>query len=198
MKIETKKVKLSDIKPNPDNPRTITKGKMENLVKSLRSFPEMLELREIIVDENMMILGGNMRFHALEGAGDKETIVKIVTGLTDEQKREFIIKDNAGFGEWDFDQLANEWSDLPLVEWGVGMSKDWGNDGTGGGDEEKQKIRNDCENGILVCIGFCDILVHPKMKEFDILYSFFGSKYDYDQDKKDKMLNAICEEVKTW
>ena len=98
---------------------------MERLVKSLQDFPEMLELREIIVDENNTILGGNMRYRALKQIGEKECIAKIVTGLTLEQKREFIIKDNGNMGEWDMDALANLWSDLPLVECGVDLPEEW-------------------------------------------------------------------------
>ena len=125
MEIITKKLKLSQIKLNPDNPRRIGKTEMERLVKSLQDFPEMLELREIIVDENNIILGGNMRYRALKQIGEKECIAKIVTGLTLDQKREFIIKDNSNFGSYDMDALANLWSDLPLVEWGVDLPEDW-------------------------------------------------------------------------
>lgn len=127
MEITTKKLKLSQIKLNPDNPRRIGKVEMERLVKSLQDFPEMMELREIIVDENNTILGGNMRYRALKQIGEKECIAKIVTGLTVDQKREFIIKDNAAFGQYDMDALANLWSDLPLAEWGVdGLPEGWG------------------------------------------------------------------------
>ena len=125
MEITTKKLKLSQIKLNPDNPRRIGKVEMERLVKSLQDFPEMMELREIIVDENNTILGGNMRYRALKQIGEKECIAKIVTGLTVDQKREFIIKDNSAFGEWDMDLLSSSWSDLPLVEWGVDLPEDW-------------------------------------------------------------------------
>jgi len=126
MEITTKKLKLSQIKPNPTNPRKNGKVEMERLVKSLQDFPEMMELREIIVDENNIILGGNMRYRALKQIGEKECIAKIVTGLTVDQKREFIIKDNSAFGQYDMDALANLWSDLPLVEWGVDLPEDWG------------------------------------------------------------------------
>lgn len=126
MNVTIEKIKLSEIKINPDNPRQISEKQMERLVKSLQEFPEMMELREIVVDENMMILGGNMRYLALKEAGEQECIAKIVSGLTDEQKREFIVKDNAQFGEWDLDALGNAWDDLPLAEWGVDIPKSWG------------------------------------------------------------------------
>ena len=125
MEIEVKIVKLSKIKLNPDNPRTITEKAMANLVKSLQDFPDMMSLREIIVDEKMMVLGGNMRLLALQKIGAKEATAKIVKGLTPEQKREFVIKDNAAFGEWDMDVLANSWGDLPLTEWGIGLPEEW-------------------------------------------------------------------------
>ncbi|MCK5341940.1 MAG: hypothetical protein KAR20_00970 [Candidatus Heimdallarchaeota archaeon] len=122
--IEIKTVKLSSIHLNKDNPRTITEKDMEYLVKSLQDFPDMMKLREIVVDETMQILGGNMRFRGLQQIGEKTCIVKIVKGLTPEQKREFIIKDNGEiWGRWDFDALANNWDDLPLTEWGVKMHK---------------------------------------------------------------------------
>jgi len=119
MEIQIKTVKLSTIKLNPNNPRRISNQDMDRLVKSLQEFPDMMKLREIIVDETMTILGGNMRLLALRKIGAKEATAKVVTGLTPEQKKEFIIKDNNLWGAWDFDTLANSWSDLPLVEWGI-------------------------------------------------------------------------------
>jgi hypothetical protein len=126
--ITIKKVKISQVKPNPDNPRTIKSKDMDRLIKSLQEFPEMLSLREIVVDENMMVLGGNMRLRALKKIGSKEVTAKIVTGLTPKQKREFIVKDNAAFGEWDMDLLSS-WDDLPLVDWGIGIPEHWKNEG---------------------------------------------------------------------
>jgi hypothetical protein len=128
MNVEIKKVKLTEIKLNPDNPRRIGNVEMERLVKSLQEFPDMLSIREIVVDETMTILGGNMRYLALKKAGAKEATAKIVTGLTKDQKREFVIKDNGGFGTWDMDALANTWGDLPLIDWGVDLPEDWLND----------------------------------------------------------------------
>lgn len=138
MNVEIKKVKLSALKLNPDNPRTISKKYMDKLVKSLTDFPEMLEIREIVVDETMTVLGGNMRLQALKKAGAKECNAKIVSGLTDEQKREFVIKDNGSWGEWSMDDLANAWGDLPLVEWGVDLPADWMKE-SGGETKEKQE-----------------------------------------------------------
>jgi ParB-like chromosome segregation protein Spo0J len=123
--IEIKNVKLSAIKLNENNPRTISKKDMDLLVKSLKDFPDMLNIREIVVDETMTVLGGNMRLLALQKSGAKEVTAKIVSGLTKEQKREFVIKDNSAFGQWNFDDLANSWSDLPLADWGVDLPEDW-------------------------------------------------------------------------
>jgi hypothetical protein len=123
--IKTKIVNLNDIKINPDNPRRISAKDMDRLVKSLHDFPDMMGIREIVVDETMTVLGGNMRLLALRKSGANEATVKIVSGLTPEQKREFVVKDNATFGEWDFDLLANEWADLPLDDWGLDLPEEW-------------------------------------------------------------------------
>lgn len=115
-------MKLSAIKSNPNNPRTIRDENFNRLKKSLESFPQMMELRPIVVDENGVILGGNMRYQALKALGKSDIPdqwVKRADELTEEQKREFIIKDNAGVGEWDWDLIANEWDELPLADWGV-------------------------------------------------------------------------------
>jgi len=113
------KVKLKDIKPNPNNPRVIKDEKFAKLKKSIQDFPQMLELRPIVVDENNVILGGNMRFRALQDLGIKEVEVLKASELTDEQKKEFIIKDNVGFGEWDWDKISDEWDVEQLEEWGL-------------------------------------------------------------------------------
>jgi len=119
IKREQKTVKLSEIKPNPDNPRAIKRNQLKSLQKSLSDFPEMMKLRPIVVDEDGVILGGNMRYQALLANGATETEVETVSGLTPEQKREFIIKDNVAFGDWDWDALANEWDMGQLSEWGL-------------------------------------------------------------------------------
>ena len=112
-------MKLSDIKPNPDNPRIIKEDKFKKLVQSIKDFPDMLEKRPIVIDEDNIVLGGNMRLRALQELGYKDVPVIVAKGWTEEQKKEFIVKDNVGFGEWDWDILANEWSDNPLTEWGL-------------------------------------------------------------------------------
>lgn len=111
-------MKITDIKPNPNNPRIIKDQKFKLLVKSIQEFPEMLELRPIVIDENNIVLGGNMRLKACIEAGLTDVPVKIAT-LSEQQKNEFIIKDNVGFGEWDWDDLANNWNVEELTEWGL-------------------------------------------------------------------------------
>lgn len=113
------KAKLEDLIPTSNNPRQISKKDFDILKKSLKEFPEMREIREIVVDENMTILGGHQRLKGLQALGETEVTVKQVSGLSEEQKREFVIKDNIANGEWDMDILANEWDDLPLNEWGL-------------------------------------------------------------------------------
>lgn len=107
------------IKPNPSNPRVIRDAKFKQLVRSIQEFPEMLELRPIVVNEDMITLGGNMRLRACIEAGLTDVPVVIAKGLTEEQQQEFIIKDNVGFGEWDWDDLANNWDEANLKLWGL-------------------------------------------------------------------------------
>jgi len=110
---------IGTIIPNLTNPRIIKDVKFKKLVKSIQEFPQMLELRPIVVDGNMVVLGGNMRLKACIAAGLKEVPIIVADQLTDAQKGEFIIKDNVGFGEWDWDLLANLWEPADLAEWGL-------------------------------------------------------------------------------
>ena len=114
-----KQIKIQELRTNPDNPRIIKDDKFKKLVKSIKGFPKMLELRPVVVDEDMIILGGNMRYRACIEAGLKEVWVEVAKGLTEEQKKEFIIKDNASFGEWEWDMLGNEWNTKELDDWGI-------------------------------------------------------------------------------
>ena len=114
-------IKISDIKPNPNNPRLIKDDKFKKLVQSIKDFPEMLSLRPIVVNDDMIVLGGNMRLKACKEAGLKEVPIIKASELSEEQQREFIIKDNVGFGEWDWDSLANEWDAEQLTEWGLDL-----------------------------------------------------------------------------
>ena len=115
--------KISRIKPNPKNPRTIRDEKFEKLKKSIQDFPDMLMKRPLVcftdTDSKLVVLGGNMRLKAAQDLGLKELPVILADGWTEEQKAEFLIKDNVGFGEWDWQQLANEWDTEKLDEWGL-------------------------------------------------------------------------------
>jgi len=112
-------VKLSEIKPNESNPRLIKDEKFNKLVKSIKDFPQMLEIRPIVVNDEMVVLGGNMRLKACKEAGLKEVPIIKASSLTPEQQKEFIIKDNVGFGEWDWNIIANEWDAEQVTEWGL-------------------------------------------------------------------------------
>lgn len=121
--MKANKHNINDIKLNPNNPRLIKDDKFKKLVKSIQDFPEMLDIRPIVVNKDMVILGGNMRYKACKEAGLKEIPVIIADNLTEEQQREFLIKDNTSGGEWDFEMLANEWDVEQLEDWGLDMPK---------------------------------------------------------------------------
>lgn len=120
-KVEVKEfiAPIDTLIPNEDNPRKINQTAFEKLKKSLQDFPEMKQLREIVIDENNKILGGTQRYYALKDLGYTDVNVKQVFGFTEKQKREFIIKDNASAGEWDTDILANTWDINEIEQWGV-------------------------------------------------------------------------------
>jgi ParB-like chromosome segregation protein Spo0J len=117
--VKSEKVKISEIKANPNNPRVIKDDKFAKLVQSVKDFPEMLELRPIVVNSDMVVLGGNMRLRACKEAGLKEVPIIMAEDLTEEQQKEFIIKDNVSGGEWDWSMLANEWESEDLDKWGL-------------------------------------------------------------------------------
>lgn len=112
-------VAIGSISPNDSNPRVIKDDKFLKLVKSIREFPQMLKIRPIVVDANMVVLGGNMRLRACIEAGLSEVPIIKADSLTDEQKQRFIISDNVAFGEWDWDALANDWDSKDLNDWGL-------------------------------------------------------------------------------
>ena len=115
-------MKLSEIKSNPNNPRVIKDHKFEKLKKSISEFPKMMELRPMVINEDNIVLGGNMRLKALKDLGYKEVPeewVKRASDLTEEETRRFIIADNVGFGEHDWEMLANEWNTEELEDWGL-------------------------------------------------------------------------------
>ena len=116
MKIDINKIKL-----NSNNPRIIKDNQFEKLVQSIKDFPEMLDKRPIVVDEDFVVLGGNMRLEACKKAGLKQVTIIKADNWTKEQKEKFIIKDNISFGDWDWDILANDWDNKELKDWGLNV-----------------------------------------------------------------------------
>jgi ParB-like chromosome segregation protein Spo0J len=117
--MDIKELSISSLKLNQSNPRFIKDDKFKKLVQSIKDFPTMLRLRPIIIDETFTILGGNMRYRASIEAGLKKVFTIQINDLSEQEKKEFIIKDNLGFGEWDFDLLSNEWNMEDLLKWGL-------------------------------------------------------------------------------
>ena len=112
-------VKISDVKSNPNNPRTIKDDKFEKLVASIKEFPKMLEIRPIVVNDDMIVLGGNMRLKACKDAGLKKVPIIKASELTEDEQRQFIIKDNVSGGEWHWEMLSSEWDSDQLEDWGL-------------------------------------------------------------------------------
>ncbi len=132
-------MKLNQIKPNPNNPRTIKDAAFEKLCKSIQEFPKMLSLRPMVVDQDNVVLGGNMRLKALQHLGFKEIPdewVRKASELTDDEKRRFIISDNVSGGEWDWEELQESWNIDELSEWGLEMSWAVGHDVNSMADED--------------------------------------------------------------
>lgn len=175
------KVKISQIQPNPDNPRVIRDGQFDKLVKSITEFPQMLELRPIVVDENLMVLGGNMRLRAAQKAGLKELPVLKASELSEEQKQRFIIADNVGFGDWDWDKLANEWDAQDLVDWGLDVPT-FDEQGTEEAEEDNyevpETINTDIEPGDLFEIGPHRLLCGDSRSATDVGTLMDGMKAD--------------------
>lgn len=149
------KIDIQKVIPNKNNPRFINDSKFDRLVKSIKDFPEMLEKRPIVIDENYMVLGGNMRLKACKKAGLKEIWIDQVLDWSEEKKNEFIIKDNSGFGEWDWDILLNEWEAKDLYDWGLDIPEIPLEDIEAEEDnyEEPDKLQVDVVLGDLIEIG---------------------------------------------
>ena len=174
------KIKINKIKENRSNPRFIGKDKFKKLVKSLKEFPEMLKLRPIVVDNNNIILGGNMRYKAAVELGMKEIWVIQADDLSEKQKQEFIIKDNVGFGEWDWDILANDWDVKKLEDWGL-VGFPFEEDITEVKEDdytEPDEIQVDVVLGDLIEIGNHRLLCGDCTKESDVKKLMNGQKAD--------------------
>ena len=210
MKIEIKKMKLSEIKPNPKNPRIIKDDNYKKLIKSLKEFPEMLSIREIIVDEGLIILGGNMRYKALKELGEKTALVKIISGLTEDQKKQFIVKDNLPYGEWDFELLQSDYELTDLDGWG--LDTDFFPDKKAEEDnyEMPEEIKTDIKLGDLFEIGQHRLLCGDSTDSDSVAKLMNGNKADlglcdppynlnfkyssYKDDKTDKEYLNWCTE----
>jgi ParB-like chromosome segregation protein Spo0J len=119
---------IASLRLNPDNPRQISDKQFRSLVKSLKDCPELFDARPLLVSDRTgerVVLGGNMRLRAAQQLRYTEVPAVILSGLTEAQEREIVIKDNGSWGEWDWDRLANEWGDAPLAAWGVPMPGCW-------------------------------------------------------------------------
>jgi ParB-like chromosome segregation protein Spo0J len=154
--IEVKVVKISDIKSNPNNPRIIKDDKFKKLVESIKGFPEMANVRPIVVNTDMIVLGGNMRLKAMKEAGWKDAPIQIVDW--DEQKqKEFIVKDNVGFGEWDWDDLANNWEAEELTDWGLNIPNF---DIEGFSDKNKELSLDDVNDSMTIILKYTEDEYH--------------------------------------
>lgn len=173
--MKSKLVKISDIKTNPNNPRLIKDDNFQKLVQSVKDFPEMLEIRPIVVNKDMIILGGNMRFKACKEAWIKEIPIIIADNLSPEQEREFLIKDNVSWGEWDYNLLANEWDTKQLVDWGMDLP-DFG-------EEEVEDVIEESEQSVYS--GKTEIPLYVPTGDKPTLAEM------YDTQKTDRMIGKI-------
>jgi len=180
---EIKMVSLDKLHKNPKNPRIIKDDKFKKLVESIKNFPEMLNIRTIVVDQEMMILGGNMRYEACKAAGLKEVPI-IIADFTEEQKREFTIKDNVPFGEFNWSELANEWDVSELEEWGLDVIKPVKIFGDTSTDREKQGVNSTWDavkssENVKIIIGQLESSIPSVLAKKIILY--LENKFDNDE-----------------
>ena len=148
---------INEIKPNPNNPRLIKDHKFKQLVKSIQDFPQMLELRPIVIDENNMVLGGNMRLKACIEAGMTDVPVIHANNLSEDKKKEFIVKDNVGYGEWNWDDLANNWDAEELTDWGLDIPNF---DVEGFADKNKELSLDDVTDSMTITLKYTEDEYH--------------------------------------
>ena len=163
--MQIEKVKISQVKNNPNNPRVIKNDDFRKLVKSIKEAPWMLQLRSIIVNDDNVVLGGNQRLRACKEAGLKEIYIIKASSLTEEQQREFTIKDNSSYGEWDWDMLANEFETDELSDWGLRLPKIYFDD-----DEDPVINQDNFAKNV-------DTYINAKVKQITL---FFNSN-DYEK-----------------
>lgn len=183
--------KIQNIKINPNNPRLIKDDKFKKLVQSIKDFPEMLNIRPIVVNQEMIILGGNMRYSACKEAGLKEIPI-IITDLTKEQQREFLIKDNISFGDPDWDILANEWNREDLEAWGFELDIPMENyEPIDLPDDFIKKFEDTKEivNPIAIQIGECsELFLIPIYNKID--ESFIRELFNLNETKQSKLIKG--------
>ena len=154
-------INIKEIKQNSNNPRVIKDYKFKKLVRSIQNFPEMLDLRPIVVNEDKVVLGGNMRLRACQEAGLEEVPIIIAKDLNEAKQKEFVVKDNLNYGEWDWDMLANEFDLMELDTYGLDLNPTLFNDK----DEESIKGVTDEK--------FNDYTIYfTNEQELDIWYEF--------------------------
>jgi DNA modification methylase len=171
---------ISKVRPNSDNPRYIKDEKFKKLVQSLRDFPEMANVRPIVVNTEMVVLGGNMRLKAMQEAGWSEVPVQVVD-WSEEKQREFIIKDNVGFGEWDWDELANTWNAEELNEWGLDTPDNWGGEELEAEEDDysvPEELKTDVVLGDLIEIGEHRLLCGDSTDSDQVAKLMNGEKAD--------------------
>ena len=168
---------ITDIKPNPKNPRIIKDEKFAKLVQSLKDFPEMLEKRPLIcftdTDGKLVVLGGNMRLKAAKEIGLKKLPVMLADDWTEEQKQQFLIKDNVGFGEWNWEELQQDWDVQQLCDWGLDVPQ-WANNSEDIEDIENIESFNESVNFTIKCESI------EQLEELQTKLNVSGSKISYD------------------
>jgi|SaaInlV_120m_DNA_3_1039746.scaffolds.fasta_scaffold00850_13 hypothetical protein len=172
--MKTELVPINDVNLSPTNPRVIKNKKFLKLVKSIKEFPDMLKVRPIVVDNDMVVLGGNMRLRACMEAGLKQVHIIKASDFTEEQKREFVIKDNSSFGEWDWDLLANEWEINDLSDWGLDIPASYFDE-----DVEPEFDMQQLDKDL-------DIYINNKIKQ--IVMYLDSDQYEYALNKFDEIM----------
>lgn len=174
--MKTEIVPIQKVHLSPSNPRVIKDHKFRKLVQSIREFPEMLNMRPIVVDEEMVVLGGNMRLRACREAGLVEVPIIKASNLTEEQKKEFVIKDNSSFGEWDWDLLANEWDIQDLDQWGLDIPASYFDD-----DKEPEFDKDILDQQL-------DTYINSKIKQITLYFD--NQQYEYVLGKLEAIAQA--------
>lgn len=180
------KINIEKVKANQNNPRIIKDFKFQKLVKSIKDFPDMLEKRPIVVDENMVVIGGNMRLKACKEAGLEEVDIVVADNWTEEQKKEFVIKDNLSYGEWEWDTIANEYDVLDLDTWGLELDPSLFNK-----EEDTESIKGVTDEK------FNDFTIYfSNEEEMDIWYAFLKrlkNKFADHDNVSERVLRYIAE-----